>query len=416
MIRPVVGLLLAFLPALAFADPILRWTHPGATDFTVRISQPNQLLNAGGSSLKSATFSAASARQADGTYRYDAAALVRTLNPGGYFAWISARDAARNRSTWVAVPISVGGGAMPPATDTEPPPAPGNVEVGDPPPPPPDPDPPTPPPPPPPVGPPLPSGDVVFADDFEDGTWSDTWDPTGYCCESDGQPGLTLAERNSVRCGGTGYGDQCAATSGARGGYWAHGPRMGDFEELYISWFTYYTDPWVPDPVGNKNMIVNDGAISMEAFVNSSVFANGKPTVILYGNGQSPCAAQSTPLNGEYSKCIIRYQNKGADLKIEPGNWYLFEWYCKLNAVGQTNGVTRLWVDKATPGTTLAAQTLRLEYADCTFRARDDQKLRQLWLSAYQNATSDPSLPQAPAGQTERWDRIVVSKSKVGPR
>lgn len=256
---------------------------------------------------------------------------------------------------------------------------------------------------------------VLFCEDFEDGTWSDTWDPTGYCCESDGVAGKTLAERNSVRCGGLGFEDNCAAQSGEHGGYWAHGPRMPESEEVYIRWYSYYTNPFVFDPVGNKSMIVHDGLIRMEAFVNTNVFGSGKPTVILYGNGASPCAAQPTPANGEYSSCIIRSQNRGNDLKIEPGNWYLFEWHIKLNTPGKGDGVTRLWVDKVTPGQPgPAAQTLRLSYSDCTFRADSDSKVRQLWLSAYENMMSQDA-PVSGSAQHTRWDQIVVSRQPIGP-
>lgn len=423
MTRPVIGFLLALLPAVAFADPVLKWTHPDAYDFTIRVSTGAANLNAGGSSLKSATATAAKLLQVDGTYRYDAAPLVLGLAPGGYRAWVLARDRAKNRSAWACLPFSVGGGALPVQTDIDPPVPPSGLEDANIPPapePPPDPDPPTPPPPPPIPEPPAPAPTppaALFADDFEDGTWSDTWDPTGYCCETDGQPGLSLADRNSVRCGGYGFEDNCAAHSGSRGGYWAHGPRFAESEEIYIRWYSYFSNPWTPDPGTNKLMDVNDGAISMQAFCNSSLFGSGKPAVILYGNGQAPCAAQPTPLNGEYARCVNRYQNQSNDLRIEPGNWYLFEWHCKLNTVGSQDGVTRLWVDKVTPGVPgPATQTLRLEYTDCTFRSNTAQKFRQLWLTAYQTATSDSALPQAPANQTEKWDRIVVSRSKIGPR
>ncbi len=119
----------------------------------------------------------------------------------------------------------------------------------------------------------------------------------------------------------------------------------------------------------------------------------------IWGTGQ-PDMEEFAPHPKQY------YQNQNNDLTLQPGKWYLFEWYVKVNTPGIANGVTKLWVDDATAPIT--QQTLRLYYTDVRFRDVDVTP-GELQLTPYHAKTApNPS-------QYVRWDNIVISRKPIGP-
>jgi hypothetical protein len=67
---------------------------------------------------------------------------------------------------------------------------------------------------------------------------------------------------------------------------------------------------------------------------------------------------------------VNRFQNLTRNTMLEPGKWYLFEWYIRLNTPGASDGVTRLWIDDASRP--IPVQTLRMDYVDMRWLRRQD--------------------------------------------
>jgi len=123
---------------------------------------------------------------------------------------------------------------------------------------------------------------------------------------------------------------------------------------------------------------------------------------------------------GGQSTRVNRFQNQGKNITLQPGTWYLFEWYVKLNTPGKSDGVTRLWIDDATRQ--VPAQTLRMEYADMRWLKYSDfdKQFGLLRLTVYhQRCDLVPNTcpPNGPGmlNQSHRWDEIVISKWPIGP-
>jgi hypothetical protein len=139
----------------------------------------------------------------------------------------------------------------------------------------------------------------------------------------------------------------------------------------------------------------------------------GKPFVANYQDLDTP------ETGGAYNR-VNRFQNQGRNITLQPGKWYLFEWYIKLNQPGMSNGETRLWIDEAERPE--PAQTLRMEYTDMRWLRSGDagKQFGVVRLTVYhQRCDIEPSIcpPYGPyvLDQSQRWDQLVVSKSRIGP-
>ena len=105
---------------------------------------------------------------------------------------------------------------------------------------------------------------------------------------------------------------------------------------------------------------------------------------------------------------------------LQPGRWYLFEWYVKLNTPGLSDGVAKLWIDDASQP--ISSQTLRMEYEDMRW-LRGDQQGKQFGvvrLTLYDQRCDIGRNACPPNGpyvldQWQEWDNIVVSKRPIGP-
>jgi hypothetical protein len=255
---------------------------------------------------------------------------------------------------------------------------------------------------------------VLFCDDFEDGTWLDSWSASPWCCDLDLDGIVSLPETNGVMCGQEGYGDNCAAwTNYARyGQHYADRPfALVGQEEVYVRWYAYVSPNFLWGDTGDKSLILHDGTAAIfNPYVTLNQFGTAQPTVVVNNNSLTPCVSQLTPnLNGEYPACVNRRQNVGNDITLQPGRWYLFEWHLKLNDPGVPNGVTRLWVDDASAP--IGQQTLRASYNDIFLRAdfHIGVLLRHVWLSAFHN--TNPPDPD----QYVKWDNLVISLGPIGP-
>jgi hypothetical protein len=117
---------------------------------------------------------------------------------------------------------------------------------------------------------------------------------------------------------------------------------------------------------------------------------------------------------------VNRFQNQRNTFTLQPGRWYLFEWYVKMNTPGQSNGVTMLWIDDASQP--VGTQTLRMEYRDMRWLRRSDvgKRFGLMRLTVYdQRCDGDPNTcpPNGPTilEQSHRWDQIVISRTRIGP-
>jgi hypothetical protein len=266
------------------------------------------------------------------------------------------------------------------------------------------------------------SPDVLLCDDFENPEILPVWDI--------GSNGASWPNADFVVCGdGLGYGDRCAAWSNRLifdtfWGFWGYDAwrSFTPQNEFYVRWYQYISDPYTWGTLEDKSVMLHSPPdASITAYVATN--RNEWPAVPDSGPGM-PFVANYQDLDwpetgGQYTK-VNRFQNQGNDITLQPGRWYLFEWYVKLNTPGASDGVTRLWVDDASAP--VSTQTLRLEYDDMRWRRSGDagKQFGFLRLTVYhQRCDSDPNScpPNGPAilDQWQRWDHVVVSRHPVGP-
>ncbi|HKN56845.1 MAG TPA: hypothetical protein VJX66_30435 [Amycolatopsis sp.] len=225
-----------------------------------------------------------------------------------------------------------------------------------------------------------------------------------------------------------GFHDRCAAWSNALAfdtawGFYGHDARRAfpAQSEFYVRWYQYVSDPYVWGTLEDKSVMLHDAAQTLTVYVGTS--RNQLPQDRDSGPGR-PFVANYQDLDwrdsGGQSTKVNRFQNQGHNLTLQPGRWYLFEWYLKLNTPGASDGVTKLWIDDASRP--IATQTLRMHHADMRWLRTGDagKHLDVLRLLVYhQRCDGVPNTcpPNGPPvlNQSQRWDRIVVSTAPIGP-
>jgi hypothetical protein len=260
--------------------------------------------------------------------------------------------------------------------------------------------------------------DVVMCDDFEERSlWSigsnkGTWPTSEF-----------------VRCGDAfGFRDRCAAWSNdllfdGSWGYWGYDAtrRFRPQSEFYVRWYQYISDPYTWGTFEDKSLMLHDPPGTITAYIASSrdqrasapTSGPGKPFLANYQD------VDWAEANGQYTR-VNRFQNQGQDITLQPGKWYLFEWYIKLGTPGVSDGVTKLWIDDASQA--IETQTLRMHYDDMRWlRATDAGKeLSVIRPTVYHqrcDGTPNTCPPNGPVilNQSHRWDRIVISTRPIGP-
>ena len=267
-----------------------------------------------------------------------------------------------------------------------------------------------------------PDRDVLLCEDFERGTFLQEWDI--------GSNAGTWPAADFVRCGvGFGFESRCAAWSNFLlfDTYWGHWgfDAWRAFEpqsEFYVRWFQQVSDPYEWGTLEDKSLILHDPPLaSMTTYVGLS--RNHLPVEPHSGPGM-PFIANYQDLDwgetgGQFEK-VNRFQNQGRDITLQPGRWYVFEWYLKMNTPGLSNGVTKLWIDDALDGQ--PNRTLRLAYDDMRWLRQQDagKQFGFLRLTAYRqrcDIAPEECPPYGPAilNQSQRWDGIVVSRKRAHP-
>jgi hypothetical protein len=262
---------------------------------------------------------------------------------------------------------------------------------------------------------------VIWCEDFDDRRFQSRWDIGGH---------RTWPLKDFVLCTDDHFGfqDRCAAWSNQlvfdrEWGFYGYDARRA-FEpqpEFYIRWYQYISNPFVWGALEDKSVMLHDTAGTITTYVGTN--RNHLPVVKDSGPGM-PFVANyqdvDTPETGGRYTMVNRFQNQGKNLTLQPGKWYLFEWHVKLNTPGESNGVTRLWIDDASQPIT--TQTLRMQYTDMRWLRYSDlgKQFRVLRLTVYDQRCDiggNTCPPNGPAilNQSQRWDAIVVSKTPIGP-
>jgi hypothetical protein len=266
-----------------------------------------------------------------------------------------------------------------------------------------------------------PNPDVILCEDFEQGTFLQDWEINSSLD--------TWPVSQFVICAdGFGFKDRCAAWTnlfvfdnqwGFYGydGWRAFAPQT----EFYVRWYQYISDPYTWGTLEDKSVMLLDADHTIVGYVGSS--RDELPAVPDSGPGV-PFVANYQDLDwtdtGFQFTSVNRFQNQGQNIVLQPGRWYLFEWYIDVGTPGLSDGVTSLWIDDATEPIT--TQTLRLHYTDMRWLRSDEagKQFSFLRLNVYDQRCDGVPYTCPPAGpaildQSQRWDHIVISRSPIGP-
>ncbi len=254
---------------------------------------------------------------------------------------------------------------------------------------------------------------LLMCDDFESPGFEERWDIGGH-------QGLWPIDE-FVRCAENfGFRDRCAAWSNKLSfdrewGFYGYDAkaRFDASPEFYVRWYQFVSDPYDWGSLEDKSVMLHDADSRITAYVATS--RNHRPVVRDSGPG-TPFVANYQDVDAR----VNRFQNQKRTLTLTPGRWYYFEWHVKLNTPGQSNGVTRLWIDDASKPIT--APTLRMSYDDMRWLKAEDsgRSFRVVRLTVYHqrcDGTPNTCPPNGPwiLNQSQRWDRLVVSRTPVGP-
>jgi len=267
-----------------------------------------------------------------------------------------------------------------------------------------------------------PNPDVVLCEGFEDEGFQQRWDIGGH---QGVWPVSQFVQCTEDRFG---FHDRCAAWSNRlvfdqEWGFYGYDGRrpFPPQSEFYVRWYQYISNPYVWGTLEDKSVLLHDQDNIITAYVGTN--RNHLPVVRDSGPGMPYIANYQdvdTPETGGRYTLVNRFQNQQRNITLQPGKWYLFEWYVRLNTPGISDGVTKLWIDDATDPIT--AQTLRMEYRDMRWLKYEhaNRQFGVVRLTVYDQRcdigrnTCPPNGPDI-LDQSQRWDQIVVSKRPIGP-
>ena len=267
-----------------------------------------------------------------------------------------------------------------------------------------------------------PSSNVVLCEDFESGASQRKWD---IGSNRDHWPPSEFVLCAQDRFG---FNDRCAAWSNRlvfdrAWGFYGYDARraFAPQSELYVRWYQYISDPYTWGTLEDKAVLLHDSAETIAAYIATN--RNQSPHTPNSGPGMPFVANYQDldwPETGGKKTLVNRFQNQGRNITLQPGKWYLFEWYIKLNTPGAPDGVLKLWIDDASQP--ISTQTLRMHHTDMRWLRGSDagKKFGVLRLTVYhQGCDRVPNTcpPNGPVtlDQSHRWDLIVISRTPVGP-
>src|SRR6476646_5161955 len=216
------------------------------------------------------------------------------------------------------------------------------------------------------------SPDVILCEGFEDGGVRRRWDIGGHHFT------WPVSDFRLCTDGHFGFRDRCAAWSNwlsfdREWGFYGYDARrtFRPAPAFYVRWYQYISDPFRWGTLEDKSVMLHDVGETIVAYVGTA--RNQLPVEPDSGPGK-PFVANYQDVDvretrWQYTR-VNRFQNLGRNITLQPGKWYLFEWYLKLNTPGKPDGETRLWIDDASAP--ISSQTLRLEYGDMRWLKRSD--------------------------------------------
>jgi hypothetical protein len=267
-----------------------------------------------------------------------------------------------------------------------------------------------------------PDPNVVMCENFEDGNFQSRWDI--------GDHNGIYRISEFVKCTDDkfGFNDRCAAWSNRlvfdhEWGFYGHDARRSfpPQSEFHVRWYQYISDPFTWGTLEDKSVLLHDPDNIITAYVGTN--RNHLPVVRDSGPGMPYIAnyqdVDTPETGGRYTK-VNRFQNQHRNITLQPGTWYLFEWFVKLNTPGLSNGITKLWIDDAT--NPISTQSLRMEYDDMRWlkASQIGTQFGVVRLTVYDQRcdigrnTCPPNGPSV-LDQSQRWDNIVISKRPIGP-
>jgi hypothetical protein len=121
--------------------------------------------------------------------------------------------------------------------------------------------------------------------------------------------------------------------------------------EGYVGWWIKISDPFDWNPIATK--------IQMQVMRNSTPGFTGHDnfTFTINSGGGLGFTTQLWPATNTQN----RYPNRGS-ITFQKGTWYWFEYYVKLNTVGQSDGIIKAWVNNE----------LIMEHADVLLRMSEN--------------------------------------------
>lgn len=267
-----------------------------------------------------------------------------------------------------------------------------------------------------------PNPNVILCEDFDDASVRRRWDIGGHHG--------TWPASDFALCtdGQFGFHDRCAAWSNwlsfdREWGFYGYDARriFRPSPAFYVRWYQYISDPFVWGKLEDKSVMLHDVAETIVAYVGTNrnqlpVEQNSGPGKPFVANYQDVDVRET---RWQYTR-VNRFQNTGHPITLQPGRWYLFEWYVRLNTPGESDGETRLWIDDAS--VPISSQTLRMEYTDMRWLKRRDagKTFGLLRLTVYHQRCDMEGNSCPPNGpsiiqQSQRWDQIVISRARIGP-
>lgn len=325
---------------------------------------------------------------ADSSAPYSVSWNTTGATNGSHTITAVARDAAGNQTTSAAVSVTVSNAALPTAPEAI---CPGGSN---------------------------PNANVVWCDNFQQGDYLSRW---MIGSNKDQWPASDFVKSTAF-----GFNDSSAAWTNnlVFDDYWGYfGYDASDYfppqSEFYIRFYQYVSNPYTWGSLEDKSVLLHDASRSLDTYIATSrvgggesceavAGAKGKPVFINYQDRDWP------EMGGQCTK-VNRYQNQGNDITLQPGKWYLFEAYIKLNTAGSNNGIVKLWIDDAS--VPITTQTLRLAYTDMRFLRSGDagKKLSELRLTVYNQRCDSGSACPSQRNQFHKWDNFVISTTPIGP-
>lgn len=251
---------------------------------------------------------------------------------------------------------------------------------------------------------------VLFATGFEADTWQDEWTTVQYPSNGvqlDSDPGglfepfIGKAVRSRIPEG----------TNSGMSLLWDFADETGsEPDEIYWRYYLRMADTWQATVDGGKLPGIS-GTYGVAGWGGRpSDGTNGwsaRGTFRTRMGATNPLYPRANPIGfycyhadmaGSYGDVWI--WNTGYNGYLENNRWYCIEQYCRLNTVGNSDGILRAWVDGR----------LAFDKSDIRMRTIDDLKIERIWMNVYHGGTAVTD-----QDMDLYFDNVVIATDYIGP-